>query len=276
MTDYLVDLSGKNALVTGASSGLGSAIAQRLVEAGVKVAGLGRDSHGLQQTKDKLCQLGGTFLPIEADLSQDGTMEKAVAQTVAELGQLDILINNAGVMFTHQPGETLRSRWSQLLQINLLSVIEGCEAAIKHMRDNQMSGRIVNISSMASRLSGGGVYGASKLGLEKYTQELRGFLEYDNIRAILIVPGGFSTNLGRDLKPEELDAFQQKWGERLLQDKPDADGRSPYFGVADDVARAVMFAIAQPDNINVSELVIRPARNIDPDAFSSLQHSPGA
>lgn len=136
--------SGKTALITGASSGIGRATALRLAKAGVTIAGAGRNQDGLEETGTMISDVNGTFFPIQTELSQAGAMEAAVEQTISELGQIDILINNAGVMYLHTPGFTKRDRWTQLLQINLLSAIEGCEAAIKHMRKRSASGRIVN------------------------------------------------------------------------------------------------------------------------------------
>lgn len=267
MDELVEDISGKAALVTGASSGMGRAIAIRLVRAGVKIVGLGRDQGALEETQALVELDGGSFTAIRADLAQAGVMERAVSTAIETLGQLDILINNAAVMNTHTPGETARGQWAKLLQINLHAVIEGCEAAIAHMREVGHSGRIVNISSLASRLPGGGVYGASKIALEKYTQELREALESDPIRVSAVIPGGFATNLARGMTEAEQLTFQQNMGARLTSTTPDSQGRTAYFGIADDVARAVHFAIAQPDFLNVSELVIRPAKNIDPSAF---------
>lgn len=267
MESLVEDIRGKGALVTGASSGMGRAISVRLAKAGVRIVGLGRDRGALEETLQLVADEGGSFTVIVADLSEAGVMERAVSEAIDTLGQLDILINNAAVMNTHYPGITDRAQWAKLLQINLSAVIEGCEAAIAHMRDGGQGGRIVNISSLAARLPGGGVYGASKVALEKYTSELREALEADPIRVSAVIPGGFATNLGRGMTEAEQLAFQEKMGAKLASTSPDAEGRTPYFGIADDVARAVHFAIAQPDLLNISELVIRPARNIDPSAF---------
>ena len=210
---------------------------------------------------------------LKADLSVAGAMDEAIAHVVRSAGRINILVNNAAVMFMHRPGETPRSRWERMAAINLLAVIEGCDAAIRRMRALKVEGRIVNISSLASRLPGGGVYGATKAAVEKYSDELRNELEADPIRITTIVPGGFSTNLGRDLAPEERAAFQQAMGDKLAACEPDADGRTPYFGVPDDIARAVLFAVAQPSYLNISEMVVRPARNIDPSAFQQAEES---
>ncbi len=267
--NLLTDITGKTALVTGASSGLGKAIAMRLAEAGANVAVLGRDEATLEDTAGAIRAKGRKSKVFTSDIAQPGALARAVDQVASSFGALDILVNNAAVMFTHYVGETPRKRWEAMLNINLLALIEGSEAAIKHMRAKDVDGRIVNISSLAARLKGGGVYGASKAAVEKYTDELRGALENDSIRVTAIVPGGFGTNLGRDLSETEQQTFQRNMGPKLADATPDADGRTPYFGVPDDIARAVLFAVAQPSYLNISEIVVRPARNIDPDVFTA-------
>jgi len=267
--DLIDDISGKTALVTGASSGMGRAIALRLAAAGVEVTALGRNEAELSETSRMISAGGGTCHTLPTDIASEGAMSAAIKQSIALMGQLDILINSAAVMYMHDVTETPRSRWGQMLDINLLALIEGCEAAIAHMRKTKRDGRIVNISSLAGRLPGGSIYGASKIAVEKYTDELRSSLEQDNIRVTAIIPGGFSTNLGRDLSDAQLSAFQSRLGETLAKAPTDEEGRSAYFGLADDIARAVLFAVAQPSLLNISEMVVRPARNIDPSAFST-------
>ncbi|MEL7453546.1 MAG: SDR family oxidoreductase [Pseudomonadota bacterium] len=262
------DIAGKTALVTGASSGIGRAIGIRFAKAGLKVVALGRSLEGLRETEAAIQDIGGQCHLIQTDISESGAMDIAMDQAVAAFGQVDILVNNAGVMYMDDPVHADRVRWEKMLNINLLAVIEGCTAAIRHMRASNIDGKIINISSLASRLMGSGVYGASKIAVEKYTQELRETLENDSIRVTTIIPGGFSTNLGRDMSQASRDAFQRKMGQKVVEAQPDEDGRTPYFGLADDVARTVLFAAAQPTYLNISELVVRPARNIDPSAFS--------
>ena len=91
--------------------------------------------------------------------------------------------------------------------------------------------------------------------------------ERDAIRVTTIVPGGFTTNLGRELTPEQQMTFAKSIEQMGIDMTPDADGRTPLFGIPDDIARAVVFAVAQPIHLNISEMVVRPAVNIDPSSF---------
>ncbi len=261
------DISGQTALVTGGSSGLGQATALRLAEAGVHVVVLGRSQEGLDDTVAAIAAKGGTAKSIRGDLAERGTLEAAVDQVVADAGHLNVLVNNAAVMYMDQASTAARDRWEQMFQINVFALIEGSQAAIRHMREKDVDGHIVNISSLASRLPGGGLYGATKSAIERYADQLRMELENDKIRITTIVPGGFATNLGRDINEQQQAVFQEKIGAQMEGLVPDAEGRTPLFGIPDDIARAVVFAVAQPIYLNVFEMVVRPSKNIDPAAF---------
>ncbi|MEM1401930.1 MAG: SDR family oxidoreductase [Pseudomonadota bacterium] len=267
MRPLVDELRGKTALVTGASSGLGRAIAVRLAQAGAKIGALGRRRAALAETSTLISDQGGECFELPIDISKPGEIARAIEQTTTRYGDLDILVNCAGVMYLHGPEPLERSRWEAMLRINLMALIEGCETVVPHMMERRLDGRIVNVTSLSSRLQGGGIYGASKLAAEKYSEELRTRLEESNIRVSTIVPGGFSTNLARDMTADQLAAFQANMGSAVASAEADQEGRTPYFGVPEDVARAVHFAVAQPSNLNISEMIIRPARNIDPDAF---------
>lgn len=261
------DVSGQVALVTGGSSGLGQATALRLAEAGMEVFVLGRSKEGLEETVKGVKAKGGKAGFIQGDLSETGVAASAVEHVVDKAGKINALVNNAAVMFM-EPGATAeRARWEKMFNINILSLIEGSQAAVAAMRNSGEHGHIVSISSLASRLTGGGLYGATKAALEKYMEQLRLELEHDKIRVTTIIPGGFSTNLGRDISPDQQAAFQNALAPRMADLVPDADGRTPLFGIPDDIARAVVFAIAQPIYLNIYEMIVRPAQNIDPADF---------
>ncbi len=261
------DITGQIALVTGGSSGLGQAAALRLADAGAHVVVLGRNQEGLDETVAAIAAKGGTAKSIRGDLSESGTLEAAVDKVVADTGHLNILVNNAAVMYMEHATDAPRDRWEQMFRINVFAAIEGTQAAIKHMREKDVDGHIVNISSLASRLAGGGIYGATKSALERFADQLRLELEDDKIRITTIVPGGFSTNLGRDLSEAQQAAFGEAIGAQMANLVPDADGRTPLFGIPDDIARAVVFAVSQPIYLNIFEMVVRPSKNIDPAAF---------
>lgn len=259
-------ITSRIALVTGASSGLGRAIAIRLAEAGAIVHALGRSQEGLDETAAAIAKAGGTCHTMAADIGAAGTMTKAVDTVLQTSGALHILVNNAGVIHAEPVATMPLEKADEIMRVNFMAPLEGLQAAIATMRAAGTPGHIVNVTSLASRLPGGGIYGASKVALERIAESLRTELENDPIRIVTIVPGGFSTNLGRTLSEAQRSAMFSALKPEGLQ--PDADGRTGYFGLPDDIARAVVYAVSQPNLLNVYEMVVRPARNIDPRRIS--------
>lgn len=263
------DISGQVALVTGGSSGLGQAIALRLAEAGCPVFIVGRNATTLDETVQQIRSTGGNAEAIVGDLAEAGFAAHAVETAINSAGAINILVNNAAVMYAEGAAVSPRDRWEQMFSINFHAAVEACQATIKHLRDTSADGRIVSISSLASRLPGGGLYGASKSALETYMASLREELERENIRITTIVPGGFTTNLGRDLNEDQQQAFAKSLMAMNVDMTADDDGRTPLFGIPDDIARAVLFAVAQPIYLNTSEMTVRPAININPGSFAA-------
>ncbi len=250
------DLTGQTALVTGASSGIGRAIAQRLAAAGAHVALVGRSVDGLDATLKAIAEAGGSATAHPLDLMEAGALARAIGFAHERDGRLDILVNNAGV---YHPGAIVDqdpAEWEAMLRVNVLALLEGCQAAIRLMRADGRSGHIINISSLATRMEAMGVYGASKCAVEMITETLRKELEGDPIRIAQIIPGAFSTNLGRHFPPEAMAKFAEnlaKGGFTRGQGE-----RSPIMGQTDDIARAVLFILAQPIELNVYEVIVRP------------------
>jgi NAD(P)-dependent dehydrogenase (short-subunit alcohol dehydrogenase family) len=248
--------SGRAAIVTGASSGIGRAIAQRLGRCGMELWLVARSAAGLEETASAIRKSGGTTHCAPLDLREAG----ALAQLVERVGEththLFALINNAGIMHPETIMSGRRDRWEAMLDINLLAPVESCQAAVKVMRRQGKPGHLINISSVAARFENGGVYGASKLGLELIGRTLRCELEKDDIRVSTIVPGGFATNLGRDVEPESWAAIAKKLDSKGLQFGGADQHR--VVGDPDHIAKAVEFVIDQPIDINFETLTIRP------------------
>ncbi|HMI82425.1 MAG TPA: SDR family NAD(P)-dependent oxidoreductase, partial [Solirubrobacterales bacterium] len=164
------DLDGSVALVTGASSGIGEATARMLAAQGAAVALAARRGDRLEALGGEIADAGGTALPIEADLTQREQAEAAVAHTVAELGRLDVLVNNAGVMLLGPILDAPVEEWEQMIEVNLLGLMYTARAAVPHLLEAAEGARgvadMVNISSVAGRLvrRGSGVYNATKHG----------------------------------------------------------------------------------------------------------------
>lgn len=259
-------LEGCVALVTGASSGLGAATALALAQAGADVALVGRSQTGLDATAGLIKAAGRRASCHAIDLMDAGAGARAVSEAVSHHRHLDILVNNAAL---YQPGDigadTSPDGWVAMFRVNVMALLEACQAAIAHMRSTGRPGHIVNIGSLATRLEGGGVYGATKAAVDYITGQLRFELERDAIRAVSIVPGAFPTQLGRSFTPEQLAALMKAF--TAFESVPDADGRTAIVGVPRDIADAVVYAVSQPIHINIAEMVVRPAANTNPSAF---------
>lgn len=249
--------------VTGASSGMGRAIACRLAKDGAFIVGCGRNLTELKETERLIRECGGKFRWVQNDLAEPGAGAAFVREAAAaHEGRLDAVICNAAVIDTTPIAKGDPALWRRMLAINLISVAEAFQAGIEAMRAGRRPGWLIAISSLASRMEGMGMYGASKAGLNSLCQSLRLELEKDPIRVTTIIPGAFATNLGRDLDPSARERFMAEIRGKGAAAKPDEEGRSAIMGVPDDIARAVAFVLTQPPALNVPELVIRPQMDL--------------
>ena len=191
-------LSGKVAVVTGGSRGIGFAIAQALVALGVKVAITGRSESRLAAARLKLEGAGaGSRVEVEtgrADARRYADVEQAIGAAATRFGGLDILVNNAGVGVFANVGDMTPDQWAEVLETNLTGVFNACHAAIPHLRQRG-GGFIINISSLAgsNAFAGGGAYCASKAGLNAFSEALMQELRYDDIRVSSVMPGSVAT-----------------------------------------------------------------------------------
>lgn len=249
--------SGRAAIVTGASSGIGRAIAQRLGKSGMELWLVARSRQGLEETAATIAESGGPPAHCAAlDLREPGALSGLVERVGGSHPHLFAMINNAGIMHPETIMSGRRERWQAMLDVNLLAPLESCQAAVRIMRRQSRPGHLINISSVASRFENGGVYGASKLGLELIGRTLRYELEKDDIRVTTIVPGGFATNLGRDVEQETWATIAKKLEAKGLE----LGGAHAHrvVGDPDYIAKAVEFVIDQPVDINFENLTIRP------------------
>jgi 3-oxoacyl-[acyl-carrier protein] reductase len=196
MTPYF-DLSGKLALVTGASSGIGAATAQVLAELGANVAiGFFNNADGAARTKQQVEKAGRKAIAIQADMRQTGEIQKLVKETRAQLGPIDILINNAGSLIRREPLLNMsEERWDEVVNLNLKSVLL-CSQAVAPSMIERKRGTIVNIVSIAGRNGGGtgsGAYSTAKGGLITLTKAWAKELAPHNIRVNAVSPGVIDT-----------------------------------------------------------------------------------
>jgi NAD(P)-dependent dehydrogenase (short-subunit alcohol dehydrogenase family) len=188
-------LSGKVAIVTGGSRGIGLAIARALVHEGVQVAVTGRNAAHLSSARASIEAAGpGKVETLQADVRRHDEVTRAVNATVARFGGLDVLINNAGVGIFAAVSSMTPEQWAEVIDTNLTGVYNACHASLPHLR-KRGGGYIVNISSLAGKnpFADGAAYCASKAGLNAFSEALMQEVRYDNIRVSYVLPGSVAT-----------------------------------------------------------------------------------
>jgi NADP-dependent 3-hydroxy acid dehydrogenase YdfG len=262
--------TGKTAVVTGASSGIGQAVALRLGEAGAHVFAAGRRAEALAGTVEAVAGVGGAATAVAADLRDPGAVQGLVDRAMTGTGRLDVMVNNAGVSFRGSLADGDPEAWREMLEVNVLALAVGSRSAVGAMRACGAEGHIVNISSSATRLEAPGFYGATKTAVDAITVSLRRELEKDTIRVVSVIPGATATNLARH-HPDLLRGVAASLGEEIgppsgglfssaALNRAAAAGQ--VLASADDVARAVLFAVSQPIDLSISEITVQPARRL--------------
>ena len=240
-------LTGKVALVTGASSGIGAATALALAEAGASVAISARRADRLAGLVAQIEAVGGKALALPGDMTVEADAIKAVKDTVAQLGRIDILINSAGVM---QAGGIVgcdTEEYRRVIDINLMATVYTCAAAVPHMQA-QGVGDIVTISSLAGRKGGPmtSAYSASKHAVNAMTDGMRQELGAQNIRVSTLMPGATTTEVGDSIS-------NPAWREMIKAHVAKDGAVSPA-----DIGDTIVFMMALPRRANISEISIRP------------------
>lgn len=245
-------LDGTVALVTGASSGIGEATALAPANRGATVAIAARRRDRLEELAQRIETGGATGLVIEADLTDQAQAEAVVNQTAAELGRLDILINNAGVMLLGPAVEADRSEWSRMVELNVNALLYCAHAALPHLLAAAQDGArnvadMVNVSSVAGRVAraGSGVYNLTKHGIGAFSESLRQEVTERHVRVSLIEPGATATELVSHNRPET-----QRMDEERFADKRKLD--------AADIADAILYIVTRPWHVAINEVLVRP------------------
>jgi 3-oxoacyl-[acyl-carrier protein] reductase len=231
-------LEGKVALVTGASRGIGLAVAKSLSRLGAKVGLNGRDEKRLAMAAEDLTKTGGTVAAVSADLSQSAHITSLVRKVQQTLGPIEILVNNAGIGYFGPMHEASEENWNTVLDTNLKAVFLVSKAVIPEMIRLQR-GHIVNIASLAgkSAFPGGAIYCASKWGLLGLTQCMAEDLRPHGIRVSAVCPGSVNT---------EFSPHSGKDPGKMLQ--------------PEDVARVVETIVTQEPQSFISEVLLRPTQ----------------
>jgi NADP-dependent 3-hydroxy acid dehydrogenase YdfG len=243
-------LEGTVALVTGASSGIGAAAAASLAAQGASVALAARRKDRLDTLAADIRGQGGTALVLESDISDEQQATDAVERTVAELGRLDTLINNAGVMLLGPAAGAPLSEWQRMVELNVLGLLYCAHAATPHLlraaeSEPRQVADMVNISSVAGRAArvGNGVYSLTKFGVGAFSESLRQELAKRYVRVSLVEPGATATELATHNRPEVLEAIRGQFGQRME---------------ATDIADAITYIVTRPRHVAVNEILIRP------------------
>jgi NADP-dependent 3-hydroxy acid dehydrogenase YdfG len=239
-------IEGKIVVITGASSGLGAAAARRLASEGARVVLGARRADRLQSLVDEIQAAGGVALSVPIDVTQRADVQRLVAAAVNEFGRLDVILNNAGLM-PLAPFERLKvDEWDQMIDVNVKGVLYGIAAALPQMQ-KQRSGQIINVSSVYGHIvaKGAGVYCGTKWAVRAISEGLRQEVKPYNVRTTIISPGAVATDLLSTISDTDVhDQVKAVVDEIAIP--------------ADSFARMVSFAISQPEDVDVSEIIFRP------------------
>ena len=242
-------LDGKVVAITGASSGIGEATALMLAGEGAAVALGARREDRISALAERINGDGGRAAAIPVDVSDEGQAHAFVSGAHDQLGGLDVLVNNAGVMLLGPIEGAPTDQWRQMVEVNVLGLLYCTQAALPIMREAG-GGHIVNISSVAGRVGnpGSAVYNATKWGVVGFSEALRKEAAPSKIRVTVIEPGFVRTELqGHNEHPmvrEAIEKMEKDIGEVME---------------AEDIAEAIRYVVAAPGRVAVNELLIRPA-----------------
>src|SRR5438270_3767519 len=245
-------LDGTVALVTGASSGIGEATARALAELGAAVAVAARRKDRLDELVGQIEDKGGRALALETDVTDKHEAETAVERTVAELGRLDTVVNNAGVMLLGPIETAPVEEWERMVHLNALGVLYVAHAALPHLLEAaQQAPRevadLVNISSVAGRVarSGSGVYNLTKFGVGAFTESMRQEFTRRHLRVSVVEPGAVKTELATHVRSEVWEQLGNVFTNTELME-------------AEDIADTIAFIVTRPRRVAVNEVLIRP------------------
>lgn len=236
-------LHAKTIIITGASSGLGEAMARKFAPLGANLVLGARRVEKLEKLR---AELGDNVRCQKCDVTSFDDVQALAQLALDEFSRIDVLINNAGLMPLSFFSEKKLDEWNQMIDVNIKGVLHGIAAVIDTMND-QKSGHIINVASVAGHIvtPSSGVYAATKFAVraisEGLRQESRGFL-----RTTILSPGAVETELTQTISNQKI-----------------ADGINTLYNdaiAADDIANACLYAIEQPDEVDVNEIIIRPTK----------------
>lgn len=239
------NIQGKVIVITGASSGLGEATARHLAREGAMVVLGARRVERIDALAAELNGAGYQALSVATDVTDSAQVQALVDAAIARFGRVDVMINNAGVM-PHSPLERRKiADWDRMIDVNIKGVLYGIAAALPSMQERK-SGHIINVSSVAGHKvrSGSAVYAATKHAVRALSEGLRLEVKPYNIRTTVVSPGAIDTELPDSITEADI-----------------ADTVKAFYAIAipaDSFARAIAYAISQPDDVDINEILFRP------------------
>ncbi|PTQ96596.1 NADP-dependent 3-hydroxy acid dehydrogenase YdfG [Mucilaginibacter yixingensis] len=244
------NIQGKIIVITGASSGLGEATARHLAAAGATVVLGARRTDRIEQLAREINNQGGKALALQTDVTDAVQVKVLVDTAVKEFGRIDVLINNAGLMPQSPLDRYKIDEWDRMIDVNIKGVLYGIAAALPHMQQ-QKAGHIINVSSVAGHKvrAGGAVYAATKHAVRVISEGLREEVKPYGLRTTIISLGAVDTELPNSIsEPDIAQGFQEFY--------------QNYAIPADSFARVVAFAISQPAEVDVNEILYRPTQQV--------------
>jgi NADP-dependent 3-hydroxy acid dehydrogenase YdfG len=244
MSDNIQD---KVVVITGGSSGLGEAAARHLAARGAVIVLGARRVERMQRLADELAGQGRRVAFLATDVTRCEEVARLVELAVEKFGRIDVMLNNAGLM-PSSPLERLKVEdWDRMIDVNIKGVLYGIAAALPHMQ-RRKSGHFINVSSVAGHKvrAGGAVYAATKHAVRALTEGLRQEVKPYHLRTTIISPGAVDTELPDSATDPDIRTMMKKVYEAAIP--------------ADSFARAVAYAIEQPEDVDINEILFRPTR----------------
>ncbi len=238
----------KVVVITGASSGLGEATARLLSAQGASVVLGARRADRIKALADELTSGGGTAIAVTTDVTHRDQVKKLVDAAVQACGRIDVMINNAGLMPQALLERLKIDEWDRMIDVNIKGVLYGIAAALPYMKQ-QKAGHFINVSSVAGHKVGPGaaVYAATKYAVRALSEGLRQEVKPYNIRTTVISPGAVATELPDSATdPEAAERVHKFYAQVAIP--------------ANSFARAVAFAMSQPEDVDINEILFRPTR----------------
>lgn len=240
------NIKGKVVVITGASSGMGEAAAKHLAQLGAAVVLGARRTDRIEKLAKEIQESGGKALAIATDVTQRDQVKKLVDTAVEKFGRVDVILNNAGVMPLSPMDRINVEEWNTMIDVNIKGVLNGIAAVLPYMKE-QKFGQIINTSSVAGHkvFNGSAVYSATKYAVRALTEGLRMEVKPYNIRTTIVCPGAVKTELLEHISEADI--------QQANKDYVGEVGISP-----DSFARVVAFAISQPEDVDINEIIFRP------------------